>query len=181
MIARLSRFTIAVAIGTVIAAACSPTPPLKPLGPMRTPGFDSAVAIAAKRVDALDYAGADRILSDFALASRGSVGAKEITFWRALYLVDPMNKTGSAVEGLKAIDIYLSTPGAAWYRSQAQVVRRTAVALQALRTAQQGVKSVARDTVIVNHEEELASLRDQLAKANAELDRIKKRLANPSR
>ena len=38
-----------------------------------------------------------------------------------------------------------------------------------------------RDTVFVSHEEELAALKDQLAKANAELDRIKKRLANPGR
>jgi len=38
-----------------------------------------------------------------------------------------------------------------------------------------------KDTVFISREEEVAALRDQLAKANAELDRIKKRLANPGR
>jgi molecular chaperone GrpE (heat shock protein) len=33
----------------------------------------------------------------------------------------------------------------------------------------------------VNREEEIAALKDQLAKANAELERIKKRLASPIR
>jgi hypothetical protein len=35
--------------------------------------------------------------------------------------------------------------------------------------------------VYVTREDEIIALKDQLAKANAELDRIKKRLANPSR
>lgn len=129
----------------------------------------------------LDYVGADRILSDFALAAKGTPESQEVGFWRALYMIDPWNRSASVAEGLKAIDIYLSTPGTKWYRPQALVVRRTALALQSLRTAQQSAKIAGHDTVFVNRDEEIAALKDQLAKANAELDRIKKRLANPSR
>jgi hypothetical protein len=133
-------------------------------------------------VAAGDHAGADRILSDFALKSPGTEEATEISFWRALYMVDPANKRTSIPEGIRAIDIYLATPGTKWYRAQAEVLRRTAQSVQALRTAAQAQpRIIGRDTVFVSREEEIAALRDQLARANAELDRIKKRLANPSR
>jgi hypothetical protein len=85
-------------------------------------------------------------------------------------------------EGVKALDIYLSTSKARRYRGEALVLRRTAQAVLALRANQQPARIAAgRDTVFVNREEEIAALKDQLAKANAELERIKKRLANPSR
>ncbi len=179
MIARLGRFTI-LFVSVALAAACTNQAPIaKPPAPVTS--FETAVDNAAKRVEALDYVGADRILSDFALAARGRPEAQEISFFRALYLVDPANKTASLSEGLKAIDIYLSTPGTTLYRSQAEVVKRTALAMQSLRAAQQTAKVTGRDTVFVTREDEVNSLKDQLAKANAELDRIKKRLANPSR
>ncbi len=178
MIARLSRFTI-VAACVALGVACSQAPVAKP--PIPVTNFATAVDNAAKRVEALDYVGADRILSDFALAAQGTPDAQEISFWRALYLVDPANKTASVNEGLKAIDIYLSTPGTTRYRSQAEVVKRTALTMQSLHAAQQIPKVVGRDTVFVTREDDVTALKDQLAKANAELDRIKKRLANPSR
>jgi len=143
--------------------------------------FANAIDKAGKRVDLGDYAGADRILADFALASKGSPESQEVAFWRALYMVDPSNKNASVAEGLKAIDIYLATPGNKWYGPQAQVIRRAAMTMQTLRTAQMAPKGAGRDTVFVTREDEIAALKDQLAKANAELDRIKKRLANPSR
>jgi hypothetical protein len=166
----------------VLITGCSHPPAAKPPAPAAT--FAAAIENAARRVEAQDYLGADRILSDFALSSKGSAEAQEISFWRALYMVDPNNKTASIADGIRAMDIYLATPGNKWYRTQAQVVRRTAMAVQSLRTAQAAApppKIVGRDTVFVNREDEIAGLKDQLAKANAELDRIKKRLANPSR
>ena len=32
-----------------------------------------------------------------------------MAFWRALYMVDPANRTASIAEGIRALDIYLST------------------------------------------------------------------------
>ncbi|HEX2723986.1 MAG TPA: hypothetical protein VHM24_13805, partial [Gemmatimonadaceae bacterium] len=143
--------------------------------------YQIAIDAAEKRVETGDYAGADRILSDFAVKAQGTDRATEISFWRALYMVDPSNKSASIPEGIRALDIYLSTPGARMYRGQALVLKRTAQTVQALRLAQGATRVVGRDTVFVTREEEIAVLKDQLAKANAELERIKKRLANPSR
>ena len=155
------------------APAARPTP---------VAAYAAVLDAAEKRVSDGDHAGADRILSDFALKSPGTEEATEISFWRALYMVDPANKRTSIPEGIRAIDIYLATPGTRWYRAQAEVLRRTAQSVQALRTAAQAQpRIIGRDTVFVSREEEIAALRDQLARANAELDRIKKRLANPSR
>jgi hypothetical protein len=143
--------------------------------------FNAAVIAAEKRVDAGDYAGADRILSDFAIKAKGSPEATETAFWRALYMVDPNNKTTSMADGVKALDIYINTTGAKAYKAEAIVLKRTAQAVLALRATQAAPRVAGRDTVFVNREDEIAALKDQLAKANAELERIKKRLTDPKR
>ncbi len=163
-----------------LALACAPK--RVPHAPALAQAYADVLRTADERVREGDYAGADRILSDFALKTRGTEEATEVAFWRALYMVDPANRRTSIPEGIRALDIYLATPGTRWYRAQAEVVRRTAQSVLALRNATQAQpRVVGRDTVFVTREEELAVLRDQLARANAELDRIKKRLANPSR
>ena len=175
----LSRVVLACALLLAGCAKSSSSPAAKP--PTPAEAFTSAIAAANRRAEAGDYSGADRILADFALKSKGTEDATEISFWRALYMVDPSNKTASIPEGLRAIDIYLATPGAKMYRPQALVLKRTAQSVQALKQAQITPKISGRDTVFVIREEEIAALKDQLAKANAELERIKKRLANPER
>lgn len=163
-----------------LALACSPQ--RSPEAPAPALAYAEVLKSADERVREGDHAGADRILSDFVLKAPGTEEATEIAFWRALYMVDPANRRTSIPEGIRALDIYLATPGTRWYRSQAEVVRRTAQSVLALRNAAQAQpRVVGRDTVFVTREEEIAVLRDQLARANAELERIKKRLANPSR
>jgi hypothetical protein len=169
-----------VAIAFVISA-CAPRP--KPaVAPAPATEFAAAIEAARMKVDAGDYSAADRILSDYSLKHQGTAEAREVSFWRAMYLVDPANRSASIAQGIRALDIYLATDGAIWYRPQAEVLRRTALVIQQVRNAQMP-KQVAngRDTVFISREEEVAALRDQLAKANAELERIKKRLANPGR
>jgi hypothetical protein len=143
--------------------------------------FAAAIEAARVKVDAGDYAAADRILSDYSLKHPGTAEAREVSFWRAMYLVDPANRSASIAQGIRALDIYLATDGTLWYRPQAEVLRRTALVIQQVRQAQVPKQINGRDTVFISREEEVAALRDQLAKANAELDRIKKRLANPGR
>jgi hypothetical protein len=171
------RALIAIAL---ITAACAkqPTPGLPPAP---TSEFGEAVEAARQRVEAGDHPGADRILAEYGLKHPGTPEAREISFWRAMYIVDPANRTASIAQGIRALDIYLATDGAIWYRPQAEVLRRTALVIQAVRQAQAPRQVAGRDTVFISREEEIASLRDQLAKANAELERIKKRLANPGR
>ncbi len=163
----------------LIAAACAKQPAAAP-APTPAAGFAGAIEAARQKVDAGDYVGADRVLAEYALRVPGTAEAREVSFWRAMYIVDPANRTASIAQGIRALDIYLATEGALWYRPQAEVLRRSALVIQSVRQAQ-APRLVGRDTVFISREEEIASLRDQLAKANAELERIKKRLANPGR
>lgn len=172
--------SLAIAVSGLAAAGCAPARSNQLPAPV--PTYASTLAAAQKRADSGDYAGADRILSDFALRTPNRAEGQEISFWRALYLVDPANRSSSMAEGMRALDIYLKTPGAVNYRPQAQVLKRTAQSVQALRQASAAIpKVIGRDTVFVTREDEIVELKDQLAKANAELERIKKRLANPGR
>ena len=95
-------------------------------------------------------------------------------------MIDPSNRTASMADGIRALDIYLGNDDSKEYRQEAMVLKRTAQAVLSLRSAQTG-RIVGRDTVYVTREDEIAALKDQLAKANAELERIKKRLADPRR
>ncbi|MEJ7759918.1 MAG: hypothetical protein WKF55_10070 [Gemmatimonadaceae bacterium] len=169
-------------VSVITAGACSPARGSQ--APSPASSYATTLASAQRRADSGDYAGADRILADYALKAKNKADAHEISFWRALHMVDPANKTASMTEGIRALDIYLSTPGAVAYRPQALVLKRSAMTVQAMRQAVLATPRVVnngRDTVFVTRDEDTAALRDQLAKANAELERIKKRLANPSR
>lgn len=176
MIHRRSRYLFAIAI---VISACSGRHAADPPAPADP--FDAALAAAERRIEAGDYSGADRILADYSLRAKGSEDGAEVSFFRALYMVDPNNRNASMAEGVRALDIYLNTSTAKRYRIEAVVLKRTAQAVLALRAAQQSPRLAGRDTVFVNREEEIAALKDQLAKANAELERIKKRLASPIR
>jgi len=174
----LNRAALVVVALGIAACASQPKPQTTP-----TPAAEFAGAIEAARlkVDAGDYTSADRILADYSLKHPGTPETREVAFWRAMYLVDPANRSASIAQGIRALDIYLATDGAIWYRPQAEVLRRTALVIQQVRQAQIPKQVAGRDTVFISREEEVAALRDQLAKANAELERIKKRLANPGR
>jgi len=174
----LRKRTVLAAIALVVAG-CGKQPVVT--APTPAAGFANAIEAAREKVDAGDYVGADRVLSEYALRVPGTAEAREVSFWRAMYIVDPANRTASIAQGIRALDIYLASEGNLWYRPQAEVLRRTALVIQAVRQAQVPKQVNGRDTVFISREEEVAALRDQLAKATAELDRIKKRLANPGR
>jgi hypothetical protein len=136
------------------------------------------------------------VLDEFVRTHPNTRESREIAFWKAMFLLDPANQRGSLAGGIAALDTYLAD-STGQYRSEAMVLRRTAVVAQtaAARPAARTDTVVAsapatKDTVVVvnrSRDEEISSLRDQLAKSKdelakvtAELDRIKKRLANPT-
>jgi hypothetical protein len=147
-------------------------------------------------VAAGNYVHADSILAEFARTHPGTSEARDSGFWRGMYLIDPENQRGSLADGIGALDAYLAADPAGLYRDQAVVLRRTAVAAEMASIHARGLvgdssqASAAKDTLVVSSKSKddlIATLRDQLAKSkddlakvNAELDRIKKRLANPS-
>lgn len=179
----------------LLSAACAELPRLEPS--LRERDWDRALAETRRSIEAGNYFAADRILAEFARRHPDTREARETAFWRAAYLVDPANTLGSLESGIAALDAYLANEPQGWYRNAAEVLRRTAVGAQALAL---GARSGwAPDTVVLvaapdsappprrSRDEEIAALRDQLsrrnaelAKANDELERIKKRLANPT-
>lgn len=154
-----------------------------------------------RNVEAGNYHAADRLLAEFARVHPNTREARESVFWRAAYQVDPANNLGSLETGVAALDAYLANEPEGWYRNEASILRRTAVAAQGLASGASRAWAPPPDTVVVvtqardttqsrpqrSRDEEIAELRSQLARsraelaqANAELERIKKRLANPS-
>jgi hypothetical protein len=172
------------------ATGCAQLHALNLLGPS---DYDKTLASARQAVDAGNYFVADKLLDEFARTHPGTPEAREIAFWRAAYTLDPANSQGSLRDGITALDGYLAASPTGQYRTEAMVLRRTAAVAQNLNTPRVVVDTattVVRDTVVVgskSRDEQIAALRDQLekskaelAKVSAELDRIKKRLANPS-
>src|SRR3982074_2295702 len=169
--------------------------------PLATPNvqsdWDRTLYYARKDADAGNYFAADRLIDEYVRVHPDTREAKEIAFWKAVYILDPANERGSLASGITALDQYLaSTDSTGFYRNEAVVLRRTAAAAQSVAavtgsgsgppTAIAGTPST--DTVVVvsrTREEEIAALKDQLAKTkeelakvSAELDRIKKRLGD---
>jgi hypothetical protein len=178
----------------VFTAGCASLP----LEQQSTPQSDwsRTMTYAIQDANAGNYFAADRVLDEFARTHPDTREAQEIGFFRAMFLLDPANDRGSLASGISALDTYLAD-STGQYRTEAMVLRRTAVVAQRVSTqptapadAVASATPATKDTVVVvskSRDEEIASLKDQLAKSkdelakvSAELDRIKKRLANPT-
>lgn len=140
--------------------------------------YQQALYGAQSASGAGDYAAADSILRAFALAAPDTHEARETAFWRALYQTDPRNPLSSMDQGIASLDAYLRSDSVYWYKSEAAVLRQLAALRRTADSAVQGDPR-AGNAAYRSREEEIAALRDQLAKANAELERIKRRLASP--
>lgn len=122
---------------------------------------------------------ADRDLSAFAQRYPGSPEASEVTYWRALLRLDPSN-AAAVRESITMLESYLASAPAGTHRAEAGVLRRLGLALEQRNAALAAIppaptvrpEDKAKD-------EEIARLRDELSKANAELERIRRRLARP--
>ncbi len=164
------------------AAACAP------INRLRTPSYESEWPIAVQRAtlaaDSGNYANADRILADYVAKYPRTREAREVLFWRAMFKLDPRNTTsGSLSEGVAALDKYLADTATVAFRAEAAILKRLAVTTQALQA--KGMAPPVRETTFIktvtSNETEVAALRAELARTTAELDRIKKRLANPNK
>jgi hypothetical protein len=122
---------------------------------------------------------AEHTLADFAHRYPGSPEATEVPYWRAVIKLDPANAEASH-EALALLQRYLAEAPAGLHRPEATTLVRLQQALEAraaLASAQPPAATVRPDDRA--REEEMQRLRDELARANAELDRIKRRLARP--
>jgi hypothetical protein len=110
-------------------------------------------------------------------------------YWKAVLHLDALNQKGSTDSAIKFLDAYLARDTTQRHRLEAVVLRRLArdamqlarveAALQQAKSAEPvrtGDSAPRRDEEMVK---EIQRLKDELAKANEELERIKKRLAAP--
>ena len=108
------------------------------------------------------YGDADKTIREFQARNAGSSLAAEALYWRALLALHPANRTGSPREATDLLDRYLAT-SAPPRKREAQALKRIAAQL----------RTISPDT------SEAVKLRAELAKAQEELELIKKRLAQP--
>jgi hypothetical protein len=146
--------------------------------------FDSAQRLAADS----EFEAADSVLAAYVRSEPTGVGAREATFWHALWLLDPANKKGSPGAAAQALNDYLADSGTPPHAAEALALRRLTIRMDSLSQTRQldsmpAVHLVVSDdsTKSSAREQEMAKtvkqLQDSLNKTTAELDRIKKRLS----
>ena len=121
------------------------------------------------------YARADTMLAAFETAWGSTPEAEESRYWRALLMLDPSNTQASPTEAIALIDRYLATAPAGARRGELELLRRTATLVQSLRAESEAAKT-AQDAEAKARAEELQKLRDELARTQAELERVRKRV-----
>jgi hypothetical protein len=155
-----------------------PPPGVEELPPVPTlpvePPWVATSAAARAALDAGQFAAADSILAAFERAEPDSPDVSESAFWRVMVRADPRNPAFSPADARAAIEAYLARANAQ-RRSEALVMLHMlslSDSIRAVHTAQRSAAE-ARDRT---RDEELQRLRDDLQRAQAELDRIKRRL-----
>ena len=169
-------------VAVVTLAACSSSPQhLAETSPAQSEGT-STILQAAQEIGAGRYGVADRILFDYAARYPASPEGRDVMYWRALYKLDPANPNAAPREALDLLDSYVAAPTGT-HKVEAQTLRRLATTMEARATAASGMagppKTDAPKPEDKARDEELQRVKDELAKANAELERIKRRLARP--
>jgi hypothetical protein len=135
---------------------------------------------------------AERILADFARRYSDSDEAVETAYWRALLRLDPTNREASPQAAVALFDTYLKSDGPLQHRTEAELLRHAAARLDALSAGAASLASSSaspptssassdRTADLKAKDAEIQRLKDELAKANDELERIKKRLATPTK
>lgn len=136
------------------------------------------------------YEKADSLLSRFMSERWGTWQAREAAYWRAVYLLDPVNPDASAREALPLLELYLADSTVVTHTQAARALWALATRQDSLRLALLEA-SAPPDTVVQTQpvqsptpreeelEREVARLKEQLDATTAELERIKRRLTTP--
>jgi hypothetical protein len=168
--------------------------------------WPGVLAGAQSRAVSGEFAAADNALVAYALAHPDTREAVETLYWRALFKLDPANADGSVTAAVASLDAYLASLRPREHVAEATTLRRAAMQMESLnrvaadaaaqakhaennaanaKAAADDAKADARvadanvAAALDAKESEIKRLKDDLAKANAELDRIRKRLATP--
>jgi hypothetical protein len=164
--------------------------------------WPSALATAEARVATGSFDAADSTLAGFALRFPGTPEALETTYWRAIYRMDPINPHVSLPAAMASLDGYLADKRPRAHVLEAATLRRVAGQLDSMKSLAATALAQARDATTTAKDAkdakalaaeaakateaaapapdlEIKRLKDELAKANTELERIRRRLAQP--
>jgi hypothetical protein len=189
---------VAAAIG--LAVACTPVSHV--VGPAPARAWPSALSRAQRAAARGEFDSADSTLATFAVHYPTSNEALETSYWRAVYALDPSNRAESVSGAIGLLDAYLADTRPREHVLEATMLRRLAGQLDALNRLAASAIAQAKDANAAaaiaralsdarietpraqaestsTSEAEIKRLKDELAKANAELERIRRRLAQP--
>jgi hypothetical protein len=152
--------------------------------------WPSLLAQAEAAANTRRYADADRLLADFALRYPDTDEAIETAYWRGVLRLDPAARDLTTPSPAAWFDAYLKNEGTLSHRLEAQTLQRLVSRLDTLATAagvpaasatasqsaagDRGAESKAKDA-------EIQKLKEELAKVNDELERIKRRLTQSTK
>ena len=182
MRSRVVRHISTLASMAIVAGCAANGPSLAAAPPLPGSAWTIALAQVGQDVQAGRHAMADRILVDFQRAHPAAPEAIEATYYRALYRLDPANASSSPREAAELFDSFLASPIVSPHHADAVVLRRVASTLEARAAAPPAVivtQAPPRVEDARGKDEEITHLREELAKASAELERIKRRVATP--
>ncbi len=172
-------------VAVSIMAACAPVRRDAPLD--LSPEPDRYLSEAAAAAEEGHYARADELLRTAAARSPDAMETRDVPYLRAVLRLDPTSAYGSTAEAIRLLDAYLALPDTVRYRMEAAILRRVALNVDSLRAEVPGQQLLLaqRDSLEQSRdrerelEREVTRLREALEKSNAELERIRRRLAPP--
>ena len=178
---RRSRLPRLAVLGALLAATGACSAATRWRQPASERRWSETRVVAQRHVADGRWTTADSVLVTFAREYPESPEAAEARYWRAFYLLDPANPKASPRAAAELLEQYLSDEVSPPHATEAATLRRAALSLDSLGTmvaladsARAGVS--AREKAAVD---EAQKLKDELARTQAELERIKKRLASP--
>lgn len=196
---KLRRHVALLAAVCGCAAACARMTAV--VGPAPARGWPGALSRARGFAARGEFDVADSTLADFARKYPTSEETLETSYWRALFALDPSNRTQSVSAAITSLDAYLADTRPREHVLEATALRRVAGQLDALNRLAASAIAQAKDANAAaaiakalsdarietprassdsaSQDAEIRRLKDELAKANAELDRIRRRLAPP--
>jgi len=178
-------------LGLVAASACV-TGRAAPETQGPSSDWGATLAQAEAAASQRRYAEADRLLADFASRFPGTEGAVESAYWRGVLALEPGNHDGSPQVAAALLETYIKSSGALPHRLEADILRHLALQLVAPSTSVASAPSSTspsstpsgasdKSADLKAKDAEIQRLKDELAKANDELERIKKRLTAPAK
>jgi hypothetical protein len=175
-------------LGLLTAVACV-TGRGSPASPVASRDWGQTLAQAEAAASERRYADADRLLADFANRYPGTEGAVESAYWRGVLSLEPGNRDGSPQVAAALFETYGQAGGPLPHRLEADIFRHLALRLQNAPTATVASGTAPSTTSpssvsssdLKARDTEIQRLKDELAKANDELERIKRRLTAPTK